>query len=122
MIDPKKYIGLELAIKLYKNRCGVITDHYWVKRKDGKWYLMESKEAFKTSQIGIFPTYEYFDILVTHAEEFFGKIPKKLSDRKYFFDVIGGIWSNLMVDNFKNADYQIWYYSRFNPENKKGGE
>ena len=68
------HITKELASWLAMQGCDLPTKLYWLRSKSfyEEWYVGERERRPSDYDFDVLPAYTYYDILVTHAKEFWG--------------------------------------------------
>lgn len=75
-----KFISLKLAKKLHAAGCRIESDFWWCQKsiKKGQkeeFYIKEINKTKLFKDVPMFPTYSYYDLIVTHLDKFFEEDP-----------------------------------------------
>ena len=121
-MKKENYIGIELAKKLQEWGCDIGNDICWFNLANSeetekgikKFELMNIHDV---QNLGEYPAYSYYNILVNHTKEFFGENKNKGSYQKFFScSVI--VMSLLQQGKKEEADKYIEDKCVFNPNNQ----
>ncbi len=119
-MNKDQYTTRELSKKLEENGCDVESENlhrHKLNKKLGKdeWDIIDAPAnigRYQNWEMEYYPAYHYYDILVTHAEEFFVD--------ENVIEVAGHMVTYLMRRKKREeAEKHIWEYCIFNPKNKE---
>lgn len=124
------YTSKELSEWLHAHGCNVGTEYFWTNVVlgfvdmdfnrpvfDEKSFVVKHESEIHTACPVAIPAHSWYDILVTHAKEFFGEVEEGPLDYNPI-DMTPQILTNLQHENFQDAEMIVRKYSLFSRQAK----